>query len=57
MKHTKDEIINALKVIKEECGRCCSCPFCLDGACMIIRKPSDWDIADPEPEIWRAFKS
>ena len=56
MKHTKDEIINALKVIKEECGRCCSCPFCLDGACMIIRKPCDWDIADPEPEIWRAFK-
>ena len=60
MKHTKEEIINALKVIEEEClyqGNSCSeCPFFVDDHCEIIRRPCNWTLNNPEPETWRAFK-
>lgn len=62
MKHTKEEIIGALKVIKEECEAhprsCIDCPLCVRG-CEVAHNgiPSAWQIAELEPEIWRAFKS
>lgn len=66
MKHTKEEIINALKVIKEECRsheECKKCPFCDDSIetptiCMLDRRyaPGEWELNDIKPETWRAFK-
>lgn len=63
MKHTKEEIINALKVIKDECEGigCDKCPFRrknnLAYECVLMHTlPDEWDIADEEPEAWRAFK-
>ena len=64
MKHTKEEIINALNVIKEECkgNFCVSCPFydktLTDVPKCMIRSdaPMVWDLVDEEPKIWRAFK-
>jgi hypothetical protein len=62
MKHTKEEIVNALKVIKEECcgTPCDTCPFYSDkkGRCEIRsgNAPTNWEINKPEPETWRAFK-
>ena len=61
MKHTKEEIINALKVIKDEC-RGTSCVDCSlgnnVGDCRIsARSPEHWEIAElPPPEKWRALK-
>lgn len=60
MKHTKEEIINALKVIKDEC-RGTSCVDCSlgnnVGDCRLsARSPAHWDIAEFEPEPWRALK-
>ena len=59
MKHTKEEIINALKV-----KYCKHCPFGDNGdVCKLVdlvdmdRIPSEWTIAElPPPETWRALK-
>lgn len=64
MKHTKEEIVAALRVIKDECASqngaaCTLCPFFIKGkGCSIGNKlPQSWDIVDIEPEkTWRAFK-
>ena len=61
MKHTKEEIINALKVIRDECdGTDCSyCPFGHgeNGCKLIYTDPANWKIAElPPPETWRALK-
>lgn len=67
MKHTKEEIINALKVIKDECeshncgNECeCGCDECCFNnynlGCVISEMfPSDWRINEIQEE-WRAFK-
>ena len=63
MKHTKEEIITALNIIKdtcqestEECVDCLLCPFNDgDGHCIVNEQaPSAWDIKDDEP--WRALE-
>lgn len=63
MKHTKEEIIGALKIIKEECAShttCKTCPLWLpDGnpECNVAYQcPEDWKINNAEPEVWRALK-
>lgn len=65
MKHTKEEIINALKVIKEECAdhACLDCPFFVPkqrdtaSSCRIKNDaPQAWNITENKPETWRAFK-
>jgi hypothetical protein len=63
MKHTKEEIINALKIIKGECEDhpvCNICPFWSPGSvpeCQVSNQyPEDWKINNAEPELWRAFK-
>ena len=63
MKHTKEEILNALQIIKETCAEatdqykdCCLCPFNDgDGHCTFNEQfPLSWDIKDEEP--WMAFE-
>lgn len=64
MKHTQEEILKALNVIKETCEYtddkgiidCTKCPFGdSDGHCVIIQQiPNSWNIKEGEP--WRAFK-
>lgn len=64
MKHTKKEIINALKVIQEEClsaPRCIDCPFynhhnTVEACRLLVKRPSMLQINETEPETWRAFK-
>lgn len=62
MKHTKEEIINALKVIKGECKEaetCLNCPFSnLERDCLVQEghSPEDWEINEEPPEMWRALK-
>ena len=59
MKHSKEEIINALTVIKETCKEhgCQECPMMYNGngGCNVrIYDPEDWDLNIPV-EVWRAF--
>ena len=63
MKHTQEEIINALQVIKDTCNEvgeykngCYKCPFAENGLCKLIEKePYAWKIISGV-SIWRAFK-
>lgn len=61
MKHTKEEILKALHVIKDTCSNitdihCGLCPFSDgDGHCIVTgQAPSAWNIKSDEP--WRAFE-
>lgn len=61
MKHTNEEIINALKVIKDECmcqaESCINCPFYFENTCYVhTGMPSSWKLNYNTPETWRAFK-
>lgn len=65
MKHSKEEIIGALKIIKDECashGECEKCPLFYDEngrrTCKLHcgKVPSIWELNEHEPETWRAFK-
>ena len=65
MKHTKEEIVAALQVIKDECncvhGKCRECSFGraigTDEMCILADEtPMYWHIARPEPAVWRAFE-
>lgn len=61
MKHTKEETVNALKVISDECDAardCRRCPFSdARGRCLIDETtPCGWEIADDKPMEWRALK-
>jgi hypothetical protein len=61
MKHRKEEILNALKIIRDECEYhvegCGACPFYVNHTCMIkIGVPSGWRLNNDIPELWRAFK-
>lgn len=64
MKHTKEEILHALQIIKDECygTPCWQCPFgdtevnTSQIKCRIVRKnPSHWKIAEREEE-WKALE-
>ncbi len=61
MKHTKEEIINALKVIKDECENnsdCIDCPFGAGNCNCKLKEhvPSHWKIVELKPETWRVLK-
>lgn len=61
MKHTKEEILHALTIIKEECAvtDCHKCPFgTKKGTCNIYSEiPDFWQIKTEEKEkTWRAFE-
>ena len=63
MKHTQEEILDALQVIKDTCDEieeqkegCYKCPFSRNGLCIILDKePSRWEL-NFEGAVWRAFK-
>lgn len=63
MKYTQEEILNALKIIKETCSEqdeCKHCPFCgtfrdsRDFCVICDHTPSAWELNDATGE-WRAF--
>lgn len=63
MKHTKEEILNALQIIKDECevsAGCRKCPLgdndvLLGTFCRLKRSnPVDWIIKEEET-VWRAL--
>ncbi len=65
MKHTKEEILNALQIIKDECkenGICRMCPFGDNGIqhgtyCRLKQSnPADWIIQE-EKNLWRALEN
>ena len=63
MKHTQEEILDALQVIKDTCVEvgeykdgCYKCPFAENGLCKILDKePYKWKL-NFEGAVWRAFK-
>lgn len=61
MKHTEEEILNALKVIKEVCEGYDPCPNCplyaTEANCCGIqyRYAEDWELNDGT-RMWRAFR-
>ena len=63
MKHTQEEILNALQVIKDTCNElgtkkegCYNCPLYLNAECVLsCRCPTEWELNTGGP-VWRAFK-
>lgn len=60
MKHTKEEILNALQIIKDECNCrvCRMCPFSHNGSECTIQNfvPEDWQIKMEKDSEWKAFE-
>lgn len=63
MEHSRKEIIEALKIIKDVCIdnlECSACPFAhiANGyvKCKLDEEPTNWNINDQKDEIWRALK-
>ena len=58
MKHSREEIINALKIIQETCleHRCEDCPFGNDNAECILMNFTPEDYVINETTVWRAFE-
>ena len=58
MKHTPEEIINALQVIHDECeaytAGCSECPFYAGSGCKFANdeEPVDWSLNKKD---WKAF--
>lgn len=61
MKHTQEEIINALQIIQDICIEmsprpCENCPLAKNGECVLQEcSPDEWKIK-PTLSIWRAFE-
>jgi hypothetical protein len=58
MKHTQEEILKALQIIKDECnGSCKGCPFHdnLDECRIVETRPKFWDIKERPETSWKAF--
>lgn len=57
----KKKILNALKVVREECTKhdsdgCLECPLCTDEGCQLkIISPRNWHLANEKKNVWRAF--
>lgn len=64
MKHTKEEILNALQIIQDECTDvgCEECPFGFHNkntyGCMLKTDelPEEWRIKREKESVWRAFE-
>lgn len=64
MKHTKEEILNALRIIQDECTdvSCDNCPFGVRTknayGCMFKtdEMPDEWRIKSEKESAWRAFE-
>lgn len=62
MKHSKEEIINALQVIQDTCKEtqapypCEHCPLSKQGECVLqSQSPDSWKIKASTP-VWKAFE-
>lgn len=58
MKRTKEEILNALHIIKETCEECVDCdicPFEKNKDCLIEIPPYNWKINDEYLELWKGL--
>lgn len=60
MKHTPEEIITALQVIKSQCEAVACCSDCrfgtMEGVCLAHeRTPDRWRLLEPYRDIWRAL--
>ena len=62
MKHTQEEVINALQVIQDTCQEmhefypCQHCPLSKNGTCVLQQQtPEEWKI-NPKPPVWKAFE-
>ena len=61
MKHTREEILKALQIIKDTCSDetidCDNCPFGDDEDLCRLKHtiPTNW-IINEEDNVWRAFK-
>jgi len=62
MKHTQEEITNALQVIQDTCLEaqsphpCDACPLSINGECVLQEQsPDEWKIR-PTLSIWKAFE-
>lgn len=62
MKINRDEILDALRTLKEVCTAqgtdetCCHhCPLSDGSSCMIEGAPECWELNDPEKD-WKAFE-
>lgn len=60
MVHSKEKILEALHIIKDECDACGStcegCPFRLSEQCQITySSPNSWDINDEDVEVWKGL--
>lgn len=59
MRHSEEEIINALAIIQDTCEEheCSKCPFGTnDGKCLIHDHcPAEWHFNAPRKETWRAI--
>ena len=57
----KKELLNALKVVRNECKKhmdekCNNCCLCTDEGCKLkIDAPRDWCLSNEKKDIWRAF--
>ena len=57
----KKELLNALKVVRNECKKhvnekCNDCCLCTDEGCKLkIDAPRDWCLSNEKKDIWRAF--
>lgn len=61
MKHSRRDILNAVEVIKSECGEheteCYECPFSIEGTCIINSvTPEAWELSGIDNTTWKAFK-
>ena len=64
MAHTKEEIINALKIIQDTCKAqkmnfpCKHCPLSKNGGDCVLQEqaPEDWKINTSPPVLWKAFE-
>lgn len=60
MAYSKEEIIQALRVIQETCAEyedCCMCPFAKGGDCLVSSekpRPEQWNLNN-DANIWKAI--
>lgn len=58
LKHTKEQILNALHVIKDECSeheRCNECVFSRNDDCLLDKCPDEWNINDENVSVWKGL--
>ena len=59
MKHTQEEILKALHIIKDVCEEHVDCentsPFYVDDECALNADPTGWEINDDSVSTWKGL--